>query len=107
MSNVSSLRFLLAVFVLGASVSAPATEIYAQVRWRDIREDPAAREALVEQRRERMRQLRQELRQEIRAQEPIGDPPEHGAGLRRMSPEERVRFREDIREVWRERRSRR
>ncbi len=102
-------RFVAFVLVLAASLPVLADDLHVRPRWREVREDPAAREVFIEQRREqreRMRVLRQELREDFRTQDAPGDYPERG-GLRRVSPEERVRIREDIREVWRERRSRR
>lgn len=108
---------------LGASgwVSAADDALPRSVRWRDSREDPRMREELIEQRREqreRMRLLRQELRREMESAPPgwmlerrggredrrQDIQVERGSGLRRMSPEERVRFREDMREAWREHR---
>lgn len=105
-SSSGSLRFMVFVLALAASFAALADDLSGRPRWR---EDPAARESHVEQRREqreRLRVLREELREDFRGQDGPGGYPERG-GLRRMSPEERVRIREDIREVWRERRSRR
>lgn len=105
-SSSGSLRFMVFALVLAASFPALADDLSGRPRWRA---DPAAREGDVEQRREqreRLRVLREELREDFRGQDGPGDYPERG-GLRRMSPEERVRIREDIREVWRERRSRR
>lgn len=105
-SRSGSLRFMVFALALAALSPALAEDLPGRPRWR---EDPSAREGYVEQRREqreRLRVLREELRDDFRGQDGGGGYPERG-GLRRMSPEERVRIREDIREVWRERRSRR
>lgn len=66
--------------------------------------------------RERMRQLRQDLRRDMDSSSSDEPPPRgrawssdddrrgyrHGVGLRRLSPEERERMRDEIREAWRD-----
>lgn len=127
-------RFLISLFVALLALSASAVVFAADtsarpLHWRDVRDDPVSREQFLEQRREqreRMRMLRQELRREVdaasanaparvveprawrevRAQDTQIDP-DRGARPRRLSPEERERLREDMREVWREPRVRR
>jgi len=128
---VRCISLLFALIVSGVSGAALAADNSGQpLRWRDVREDPVAREEFLEQRREqreRIRQIRQELRRDLdvvpppmpsrvlerrnsleaRSQDRPLDSPDRLSQPRRLSPEERTRFREDMREVWREPRSRR
>jgi len=123
---------LVTISLTAARPASAACSLAPSTRASEPCEDSVTREELAQQRlehRERVRQLRLELRREMintplppppqqqlpimleperrrmraAGEDGLQERPEHDGGrLQRLSPEERMRLRHDVRDVWRE-----